>query len=81
MWTLAFYCSPDTQGAPPTAKSREVYFSAQDTRSPFWSHLPREKIRTKGCVGGRGTQPLLPGVVALLTLAWLEQEAMPGLAG
>lgn len=47
MWTLAFCCSPDAQGAPPTAKSREVYFSAQDTRLPFWSHLPREKVRTK----------------------------------
>lgn len=76
MWTLAFYCSPDAQGAPPTAKSREVYFSAQDTRLPFWSHLSREKVRTKGWGGA-----LLLGVAALLTLAWLEQEEMPGLAG
>lgn len=80
MWILAFYCSPDAQGVPPTAKSREVHFSAQDTRLPSWSHLPREKVQTKGCVWG-GARPLLPGVAALLTLAWLEQEAMPGLAG
>lgn len=72
MWTLAFYCSPDAQGAPPTAKSMEVYFSAQDTRSPFWSHLPREKIRTKGCVcvgGGYSAPPAWCGGLTHFGLA------------
>lgn len=72
MWTLTYYYSLDPQGGPTHSKVH--------TGFTFSTDLPGDKVWPPEPPPSRGHAPLLPGV-GLLTLAWLRQGEVPGLAG
>lgn len=83
MWTLAFPVVLMLRGLHPLQSPGRFTFQHRIPDHPSKAIFPGRKSGLRGvCVWVcGGTQPLLPGVAALLTLAWLEQEEMPGLAG
>lgn len=74
---LPLQSSPDPQGGPTHSKIGKYF-----TFSTAQTSLPEPSSQGESLDSGvGGARPLLPGVVALLTLAWLRQREVPGLAG